>query len=159
MVTWMKKILMTVCLLSAFTGIAHAQKDNKKQEVVFLNHIALIVANLQTTTAFYEKVLRLKQIPEPFKDGLHTWFSLGAAGQLHLIQFSDTTVTRNKHDHVCFSVKSIDEFVATLDQNKIPYMNWSGVPQTVTTRVDGIKQVFFQDPDGHYIEVNDDFPK
>lgn len=149
---------MAFCLVGTYAGITVAQTDIKKQDVIYLNHIALIVADLHTSTTFYEKVLQLKQIPEPFKDGLHTWFSLGPAGQLHLIQFSDTTVTRNKHDHVCFSVKSTDDFVVTLNQNKIPYMNWAGVPQTVTTRVDGIRQVFFQDPDGHYIEVNDDFP-
>jgi lactoylglutathione lyase len=145
-------------VLCLCTAAGFAQTDTKQQEVVYLNHIALMVADLQKSTTFYETVIQLKQIPEPFKDGRHTWFSLGAAGQLHLIQFNDTTITRNKHDHVCFSVKSIDEFVLTLNKNKIPYMNWAGVAQTITTRVDGIKQVFFQDPDGHYIEVNDDFP-
>jgi lactoylglutathione lyase len=159
MVASMKNLLVIFCLLYLGIGMAAAQTATNKQEVVYLNHIALIVADLGKSTTFYEKVLHLKQIPEPFKDGLHTWFSLGSAGQLHLIQFNDSTVTRNKHDHVCFSVKSIDDFVATLNQYKIPYMNWSGVAQTITTRVDGVRQVFFQDPDGHYIEVNDDFPK
>jgi lactoylglutathione lyase len=153
------KKLLTFIFLFAATSITFSQKIDKKQEVVYLNHIAMIVADLEKSTSFYENILQLKQIPEPFKDGKHTWFSLGPAGQLHLIQFSDTTVTRNKHDHVCFSVKSIDEFVATLDRYKVPYTNWPGEPQTITTRVDGVKQVFFQDPDGHYVEVNDDFPK
>jgi len=149
----MKKLLWVVCFL-IITGSILAQE----KEPVYLNHIALLVKDLKTSTEFYEKIFHLKQIPEPFHDGLHTWFSLGVAGQIHLIQAPDLDTVRNKHDHVCFSVKSIDEFVAVLNKNHVLFMNWAGAPQAITTRVDGIKQVFFQDPDGHYIEVNDDYP-
>jgi lactoylglutathione lyase len=26
---------------------------------------------------------------------------------------------------------------------------------TITTRVDGVKQIYFKDPDGYWIEIND----
>jgi lactoylglutathione lyase len=147
-------------LMVAYCGLARAQSpDLEKEPGIRLNHIALFVTDLAKSTAFYENVIKLKQIPEPFKDGLHTWFGLGPAGQIHLIQSVDPEIRRNKHDHVCFSVKSIEDFISRLDENRIKYMSWSGEPQTVTTRVDGVKQVFFQDPDGHWIEVNNDFPK
>jgi lactoylglutathione lyase len=158
----MKKLfLLLFWLLSSISFPLAAQSasasDTASQQI-YLNHIAMFVKDLKKSTTFYENVFQLKQIPEPFKDGLHTWFTLGAAGQIHLIQSVDPDIKRNKHDHICFSVRSIDEFIIRLDKEKIPYMNWAGTPQTVTTRVDGVKQVFFQDPDGHWIEVNDDFP-
>jgi lactoylglutathione lyase len=26
-------------------------------------------------------------------------------------------------------------------------------------RVDGVKQIYFQDPDGHWLEINDDYKR
>ena len=37
---------------------------------------------------------------------------------------------------------------------KITYSDWPGTPGKINVRADGIKQVFFQDPDGYWIEVN-----
>jgi lactoylglutathione lyase len=42
-----------------------------------------------------------------------------------------------------------------LEKNKIEYENWAGQKMTVTTRVDGVKQIYFKDPDGYWIEIND----
>jgi lactoylglutathione lyase len=125
-------------------------------EPIILNHIAVYVYNLETSTAFYDTLLRFKKIPEPFHDGKHTWYSLGAAGQLHLIQGADKDIKRNKNDHLCFSVKSIDDFITNLDRHKIEYTNWPGTAKAPTVRVDGVKQIYFQDPDGHWIEINND---
>jgi lactoylglutathione lyase len=95
-------------------------------------------------------------IPEPFNDGRHTWFSLGPAGQLHLIQGAKTKEVHDKNEHLCFSVASVDQFTAKLKAKSIPYENWAGEQETVTARPDGIKQIYFKDPDGHWLEVNDD---
>jgi lactoylglutathione lyase len=133
-----------------------AQADNSSDASPVLNHIAVHVVDLVKSTVFYEEVLQLKKIPEPFKDGLHTWFSLGAAGQLHLIQGAEKDITRNKNDHLCFSVKSVDDFITKLKAQKIAYTNWKGESGQVTLRVDGIKQIYFLDPDGNWIEINDD---
>jgi catechol 2,3-dioxygenase-like lactoylglutathione lyase family enzyme len=38
------------------------------------DHIALHVRDLQKSSEFYAKVLRLEKVPEPFKDGRHIWF-------------------------------------------------------------------------------------
>jgi lactoylglutathione lyase len=53
-------------------------------------------------------------------------------------------------------VASIDDFIANLKKNNIEYENWAGEKNTVTKRVDGIKQIYFRDPDGYWIEINDD---
>ena len=133
-----------------------AQSRQHSKIELSLNHIAIYVHELKQSTEFYESILMLQRIEEPFKDGRHTWFTLGPAGQLHLIQGAEANIKRNKNDHLCFSVRSIDDFIANLDKHGIEYTNWPGTEKAPTVRVDGVKQVYFRDPDGHWIEVNDD---
>jgi lactoylglutathione lyase len=120
-----------------------------------LNHIAQYVVNLQISTNFYQNIIGLDTIPEPFHDGRHTWFGVGKQGHLHVISGATAATTHDKNAHLCFSVPSVTEFIKTLDKNNIPYENWAGEPQSVTNRVDGVKQIYFKDPDGYWIEIND----
>ncbi|QNN45024.1 VOC family protein [Pedobacter roseus] len=130
--------------------------QNKTENVpAVLNHIAVYVADLNTATTFYESVFNLKIIPEPFKDNRHTWFTLGAAGQLHLIQGAKGNETFDKNGHLCFSVPSVDDFVKKLNAKNISFEDWAGKEKGITIRVDGVKQIYFKDPDGHWLEVND----
>jgi lactoylglutathione lyase len=133
-----------------------AQEKSSSRMELTLNHIAIYVHELGKSTDFYENVLMLRKIDEPFKDGKHTWFTIGAAGHLHLIQGAEANIKRDKNDHLCFSVNSIEDFIANLDKHHIEYTNWPGTAKAPTVRVDGVKQVYFQDPDGHWIEINDD---
>lgn len=121
-----------------------------------LNHIAISVYDLNESTKFYRDVIGLEIIPEPFKDGKHTWFSLGNLGQLHVIAGAEKEVKHLRSSHICFSVTSIEDYIKNLEHNKIEYSNWSGDRNAVTLRPDGIKQIYFQDPDGYWIEVNND---
>jgi lactoylglutathione lyase len=145
-----------LCLLTMPLHPAVAQTSAQVQPPIRLNHIAVYVQNLEKSTAFYQDVLGFKQIPEPFHDGKHTWFSLEPGGQFHLIQGASQQASRNKNDHLCFSVPSVDQFIANLDKHKVEYTNWPGDAKAPTVRVDGVKQIYFQDPDGHWIEINDD---
>lgn len=151
--------IVTSLLLMQFQ-LAFAQSSApQKPLATTLNHIALNVVDLEKSTAFYKDVLNLQMIPEPFHDGLHTWFSIGGNAHLHLIQRATDTIAHDKNTHLCFSVKSMDDFVATLDQYNIDRINWTGDSREPTLRVDGVKQIYFRDPDGYWVEVNDDFPK
>ncbi|TCD12128.1 VOC family protein [Pedobacter frigidisoli] len=120
-----------------------------------LNHIAVYVIDLNKSTTFYESVFNLKIIPEPFKDGKHTWFSLGSAGALHLIQGAKSNLVFDRNDHLCFSVPSIDDFIKKLQVKAISFEDWGGKVGAINHRVDGVKQIYFKDPDGHWLEVND----
>lgn len=120
-----------------------------------LNHIAIYVVDLKKSTFFYQQVIGLDTIPEPFHDGKHTWFSIGIKSHLHLIQGAAAATEHPKNSHLCFSVGSVDLFIASLKKNNIEYENWAGEKNTVTTRVDGVKQLYFKDPDGYWIEIND----
>lgn len=120
-----------------------------------LNHIALYVLDLQISTNFYQNIIGLDTIPEPFHDGRHTWFSVGKQGHLHVISGAKAAKEHDKNAHLCFSVPSVTEFIKTLEKNNIAYEDWAGTPSTVTNRVDGVKQIYFKDPDGYWIEIND----
>lgn len=154
----MKRIskVLILCLLALTAHTVSAQTSSSSP--LMLNHIAVYVHELGPSTAFYKDVLQLKEIPEPFHDGRHTWFTIGDAGQLHLIQGAEENIKRDKNDHLCFSVESMDDFIANLDKHQVEYTNWPGTAKAPTTRVDGVKQIYFQDPDGHWLEINNDRP-
>jgi lactoylglutathione lyase len=57
--------------------------------------------------------------------------------------------------HMSFRVSSLENFVTRLEQMQVRYVNLKGEERKMTTRLDGVKQVYFQDPDGYWIEVND----
>jgi lactoylglutathione lyase len=120
-----------------------------------LNHIALYVVDLKTSTDFYTNIIGLDTIPEPFHDGRHTWFGVGKQGHLHIISGAKAATTHDKNTHLCFSVPSVDEFIVGLKNNNVAYENWAGEANAVTNRVDGVKQVYFKDPDGYWVEIND----
>ena len=120
-----------------------------------LNHIALYVRDLATSTSFYRDIIGLDTIPEPFHDGRHTWFSIGVKSHLHLIQGAINKTTHEKNTHLCFSVPSVEKFTALLKDNYIEFENWAGEKGVITKRVDGVSQIYFTDPDGYWIEIND----
>ena len=147
----MKKTFVAVVLMCA-TLLADAQ-----QKKPALNHIAVYVVNLQRSTAFYKDIIGLDTIPEPFHDGKHTWFQVAEHAHLHIISGATAPTTHDKNGHLCFSVPSVEAFIETLNKAGIPYEDWKGNKQSVTVRVDGIKQIYFQDPDGYWIEINNDY--
>lgn len=120
-----------------------------------LNHIAIYVVNLQKSTAFYRDVVGLDTIPEPFHDGRHTWFSVGPKSHLHVISGATGMTDHDKNAHLCFTVPSVENFIPILKNNHIEYENWAGEKNAVTNRVDGVKQIYFRDPDGYWVEIND----
>ena len=122
---------------------------------VSLNHIAVYVVDLKTSTLFYQNIVGLDTIPEPFHDGKHTWFSVGPKSHLHVISGATQKIEHDKNAHLCFSVASVTDFIETLKKNNIPFENWAGEKNTYTNRVDGVKQIYFKDPDGYWVEIND----
>ncbi len=122
-----------------------------------INHIAVHVVNLETSTHFYNNIIGLDIIPEPFHDGRHTWFSINeqASASLHIIQGAAAISDHDKDSHLCFSVPSLDAFIDNLDENNVAFENWEGQANSITVRPDGVKQIFFKDPDGYWLEIND----
>jgi len=148
----MKKIIACLFLVSFISGSASSQSMKTKAR---LNHIALYVVDLKISSDFYSQIVGLDTIPEPFHDGRHTWFSVGPKSHLHIISGAREKKEQDKNSHLCFSVPSVLDFINILNKNNIPFENWAGEKSTFTNRVDGVKQVYFRDPDGYWVEVND----
>ena len=125
-----------------------------QQKKPTFNHLARYVQNLSISATFYEHVIGLDSIPEPFHDGKHKWFSVGA-GHLHLIEGASEPTLHHKQSHLCLSVPLVEVFVQRLTVAKVAYEDLNGQTNSITTRVDGVKQIYFKDPDGYWIEIND----
>ena len=151
----MKKVLLALTCGFILVGAPEYMLAQKP----VLNHIAIYVKDLKVSTSFYCSIIKLDTIPEPFHDGKHTWYSVSQYSHLHLIQGAKEVTAHDKNSHLCFSVPAMEEVITRLKKNNIEYENWLGEKNAVTTRVDGIRQLYFKDPDGYWIEINDDYPK
>ncbi len=126
------------------------------QESPTMDHMALYVFDLQKSTAFYRDVMKFKLVSEPFKDNKHSWFDIGPHSKLHIIQGATKVEEHEKNSHFAYHVKMLKEFTDHLDKMNVRYGNWKQDSKEPTLRPDGVKQVYFQDPDNYWIEVNDD---
>lgn len=123
------------------------------QEFSF-NHLALSVKDVARSAEFYATVLKLPEIVNRGKIEGVRWFALADGIELHLISTVKENVMTNKAVHLGITTNNFDVFVKRLAALKIMYSDWPGKPDTINVRADGIKQIFFQDPDGYWIEVN-----
>ena len=119
------------------------------------NHLALSVKDLNRSAEFYNKVLQLPEIINRTKIEGIRWFVLADGKELHLISIIKEQVVTNKAIHIGLATNNVDAFVHRLERLKITYTDWLGKPNTVNIRTDGVKQIYFQDPDGYWVEVND----
>lgn len=129
-----------------------------KVSQIYINHIAIHVAELRRSCTFYEEVVGLQSVDEPFKDRLHAWYDAGGGATVHLIEELELRPPKeiSKTNHLCFSVSDMGSFINNLNQNNWPFENWAGELGEIQVRPDGIRQIFFRDPDNYWIEVNDD---
>ena len=112
-----------------------------------LNHVALHVQDVERSCRFYADVLQLKPLPRPAFSFPGAWFQLGADQELHLIGDRERpVVSGSRGNHYALMVDDIDAWEGHLRERGVEY-----APRR--TRPDGAYQVFFQDPDGHTIEL------
>jgi len=147
----MKKITLLIIALS-FTFFVQAQ-DTTSFNFTF-NHLALSVKDVERSTDFYKKVLNLKEITNRTKTEGIRWLSLGEDKELHLISVLKDPFIINKAIHLGLTTPNFDAFIKRLEGLKINYSDWPGTASAITKRADGVKQIYFQDPDNYWIEIN-----
>ena len=117
--------------------------------ILELNHVALHVADLDASIAFYRDGLELAQIPRPAFDFPGAWFRLGPKQELHLVAGRALpTPGHNQSRHFALQVDSIEAAEALLRRNGVAH-------RPRKRRPDGAWQLFLADPDGHRIELTD----
>jgi len=147
----MKKLTLLLVGLS-FCGTLHAQEIASFNFAY--NHLALSVKDVDRSAEFYMNVLKLPEITNRSKFEGVRWFTFSDGLELHLISTIKEKVVVNRALHLALTTSNFDAFVKMLESKGIAYSDWPGSRQKVNIRADGIKQVFFQDPDGYWIEVN-----
>lgn len=143
-----KYLVLSTLILYPLMGMAQSFE-------VKYDHTALRVADVNRSAEFYMQVFALKEIePAPSSSTLR-WFSLGGDDQLHLIQGETKDIKLHKGVHLAFHITEYDDFLEHLEKENITFTNWQGTEQAPNLRGDGIRQVYIQDPDGYWVEVND----
>jgi lactoylglutathione lyase len=148
-----RQVVATLSLFCFSQVSSFAQTESKIQ--ARLNHTAIYVMDLKKSGTFYINIIGLDTIPEPFHDGKHIWLQTAPQVQMHIIQGATEAKNYYKNQHSCFSVASVETFTKMLGNKNILFEDRDGKQNAITTRIDGIKQIWLQDPDGYWVEIND----
>lgn len=115
---------------------------------LYINHVTLIVDNLEKAAAFYEKELGLEPLPAYKFDYPAAFFKINDTQQLHVTEWEDTPSFRG---HACLRV---DDFAAAFRRFKqlgiIDTKPWGKVRKLP----DGTFQMFIRDPAGNLVEIS-----
>ena len=140
--------MLAILLISVQSSYAQSRPQ--------FNHTTIYVVDMNKSADFYEKAMMFERISEPFHDNRHIWMKIGDHSQLHIVQGAESMTRHDINIHLAFTVPSVEEFAKHLDAMNVKYGNWKQDSKEPQIRPDGIKQIYFQDPDGYWIEVNDD---
>ena|SRR5690242_15743897 len=149
----MKNVVLICIALAVVLSVREANAQSKAK--ARLNHTAIFIKDIRATRFFYSEIIGLDTIPEPFHDGKHIWYQTAPGVSLHVIAGSTEKKDYYLNQHTCFSVESVDAFTEKLKKNNIWWQDVLGEKMKITTRIDGVKQLWLQDPDGYWIEIND----
>jgi len=117
-------------------------------KAVKINHVALVVSNLEEACTFYENELGLEPIPAFLFDYPTAFFKINAEQQLHLTEWDDVYSFRG---HICMQVDDINTmFFRMKELNVIDITPWGKVRQLP----DGAIQMFVRDPSGNLVELS-----
>ena len=136
------------------TYLATQFKAKKNDFGLQFDHYSITVTQLEKTGDFYGKIFGLNEIPHPDGTPGFRWFQIQGNSQLHLIQKDVADFTRDKSVHLSVSTPHLQNFIEHLRSNNIDFYDWPGNKSSTTNRSDGVKQIYIQDPEGYWIEIN-----
>ena len=120
-----------------------------------LDHIALLVRDLDETAQFLTQVLLIREVLNPMGGTHIRWFEFGNGQRIH-VQAGDIGRTHvEKRTHFALSAQNFDAVLAHLQALGAPFSDMQGTPGAVNIRPDGMRAVFLQDPNGYWFEIND----
>jgi glyoxylase I family protein len=108
-----------------------------------IDHVSIIITDVERSRLFYRDVLGLKEIAKPRSfDFVALWFELGNQ-QLHLLLKPQPDSRSPRH----FALRVTDA------QSARAYFRDRGIPTEETTIIPGCDRFFIYDPDGNRVEV------
>ena len=143
-------------MLSGFLLMLGLSLQSQAQSKPRFNHITVYVTDLNRGAEFYKKVMMLDTIPEPFHDNRHVWFRIAEHSQLHVVSGAKEDIPHDVNIHLAFTVPSLPDFIKHLEKLGVKYGNFAGDANKIAIRPDKIEQIYLQDPDGYWIEVDND---
>lgn len=118
-------------------------------KITQLNHVALHVADLERSVAFYRDILRLEMMHRPGFNFPGAWFRIGSDynfQELHLIARDAENTTPPRERHYAFMIDDSEAWAQELRGRGIAFTGPKARP-------DGAIQIFLRDPDEHVIEL------
>jgi catechol 2,3-dioxygenase-like lactoylglutathione lyase family enzyme len=112
-------------------------------QVTQLDHVSVIITDVERSRRFYRDVLGLKEIAKPRTfDFVVVWFDLGNQ-HIHLLLKDRPDALSPRH----FALRVADVAAART------YLRERGVKTEETTPIPGADRFFIHDPDGNRIEI------
>ena len=121
-----------------------------------IDHVTIVVQDIQRSTDFYTKVLGMQQIERPNFGFPGAWFQAGNT-QIHLVLQSEQAGSAGIGEfdgldpslsfHYAFQVDDCDAVAKRLTELGLQ------IAVGLRQRPDGARQVYVYDPDGHLIEL------
>ena len=145
----MKRLFFIVLLLQLFNArVSSAQEMTSKLGYTGWNHMALQVKDLEASKTFYREIIGLKPVTVPDNlKAIRGWFDAGNGQMIHLLAGRTTPVVNDKDGgHMAVFVASIAQSEKFLTEKNIKFHK--------QVRFDGVTQIYFADPDGYLIELN-----
>jgi len=114
-----------------------------------VNHVGLTTRRVEESKAFYRDVLGFREVSRPNFDFRGAWlFNYGL--MIHLIENQAagdrTAEIQTRGNHLALHSGDLVAVEQLLTEHNVPFRK-----NEIKDR--GIKQIFFQDPDGHHIEI------
>ncbi len=117
-------------------------------KITRINHVTLIVNELEPAAAFYENEMGLEAIPAFLFDYPTAFFKITEDQQLHLTEWNDAQSFRG---HVAVEVDNFNAmFYRMKELGIIDTRPWGKVRQLP----DGAMQMFVRDPSGNLVEIS-----
>lgn len=145
----MKYFYIFLFVLGIFSSKAQQPDFNFKAD-----HTSILVKDLKASAKFYGEILGLKEIYNAGLGSKFRWFQLTDMVQIHLIE-SENVMEPHKEIHLAINTEKLSELMGYFRAKDIYFENWQGKSDTTNTRPDKVKQIYIKDPDGYWIEIND----
>ncbi|MEO6573644.1 MAG: VOC family protein [Polyangiaceae bacterium] len=120
-----------------------------------LDHIALLVRDLDESTAFLVDVLGLTELANPMGGTAIRWIEIGDGRRFHVQAGDIGRMHVEKQTHFALSASDFDATLARFRAEAIAFSDMKGTPGAINTRPDGMRAIFLQDPNGYWFEIND----